>query len=250
MQRRRKVHTYFQTLTAELRDAIFIAAPTLDIFDAEFIITRFADRLDDYDGPETKQTFRLGFRAWAVEWISKVAKLTVLAKQLIPALAKLAESSASLTHDDCQQVAQRLLYNLHRFPSHSNDQDHFTEWTAAWVQNEVRNMLLLAEWIKEHRLIVYHGIQSILRDCRDLADDGTVEELAADVWHWVSLHANELLEDGAPLHLRLRARAVDTAQGWKTQRIRGPRYEDADAFETTADPFHGRGRRVTCRVEY
>jgi hypothetical protein len=254
-QRRRKVHTYYETFRTNLLQHVLSTAD-LNEQDAARIVTVFGANIDSYSGPESKSTFRAGFKVWSKEWCTRYATLTATVTPLLPALTRLAQSIPGLLGDDYRLVTDRLLSNLHQYPGHVQDTAAFADWAAEWVTREVRNCIALAKWIEVHQGIVHHGLLEILADCKDLVYDGLVDELASEVWHWVSLHVNELLEPGAPLHLRLRARAVDTAHGWKTQRLRdGIKYVTnfeplEDAPDKKEDIDDRTCNRTVCRVQY
>ena len=224
-QRRRKVLRYFHSpLTdAALTSAIHESAPSLDSRDKERIIGHcLADRLDTYGGPEDREAFRV----WAVEWVTRFARLTELVKAMLPALTALAATVPASS--DHQNAAARVLYRLDEYTGPIDDTEALSEWTSARAITEAQNAVTLRDWMAEHNSAVRRGVIDVLSSCSGLGiqdehgafNEDVVDELCRDTWTAIAERVGEFSQTGtATLAQRLRAKARFTARAWKSKQL-------------------------------
>ena len=233
---RRQRHRYFtQKATREaLEDAIYSAAP-VDVRDEDRIMQALEECLDDYSGPDN----RLEFRRWAVAWVTRIAKLTAMAKPLLPSLRENASTVPGLDNSKGGgSIADAILTTLHCYDG-PLDREPFELWAKDWTIRTAKNVILFCEWYDtpKYQQAVRDGVMSILRDCSDLgtltdkgeftsvSEDsdvrfGVVETLCRDAWVDILRKIDRLTtKSSASTASRLRGRAAFTAHAWKKEQL-------------------------------
>ncbi len=253
-QRRRKVLRYSRgVLTVKaMRKAIAAAAPPLNESDAENIISYLGEHIDDYTGPERL----LQFRTWAVAWVTRIARLTVTVRPMLPAVTA---TVPGLSADEYALCGRRLLSSLHEFTGDDADAECLKTWACEWALNHRHRATTFDQWYRDPilRQAVKDGLRDVLKDCCNLGisitvrsdgqwDDLTVAEIESDLWLWVSEHMVEMLQPGSrdetTVADRLRGRARFEAMRWKTDQLR--------AFDDSAYLFAGMARATTDWRQY
>ncbi len=201
---------------AHIREAIYDAAP-VDYYDGERIEDLFEGHKYNYSGSRN----RPDYLQWAAEWVSRIARLTELAKPLQPALTNLC-----VVHP---AVAWQVMYNLDRYDG-PEDADALFTWASAWVLNAESNTETFIQWYAtpEFQQAVKAGVWDVLQSCSDLginddtghASEELVRSLCIDAWFDIAGMMDELTEpSAASTAQRLRGRARFTAMAWKSLRL-------------------------------
>jgi len=214
--RRQRLRYFRATGTqAALKAAIAEAAPSLTGFDANRIIGMLdkpTNRLDDYPGPPK----RLVCRAWCVEWVGRISRLTVQAKTVIPELARSTEGG--MPSHEREQLAARILFDLWRYEGDCEDSDAFRSWAMAWFAERAKMVSNLYEWIESHKTAVREGIRSVVLSCGKLGGcEYIVQELEVNVWTWVSQRIERFVASEKPLQHRLYSLGRKFAKSWKSK---------------------------------
>jgi len=233
-RRQRKRYFTQEGTRQDIKDAIYGAAP-VEVLDEDRIMQVLEERLNDYRGRDN----RFEFRAWAVEWVTRYAKLTTLVKPLLPGLREAASAVPGVDeHKGGRFIADNILRALHRYHG-PLDLEPFEVWAKAWTIRTAKNTVLFAEWYDtpKYQQAVRDGVMSILRECSDLgaltdkgeftsvSEDGglrfgVVETLCRDAWVDIYHKIDELAcKSSASTAIRLRGRAAFTAHAWKKSQL-------------------------------
>jgi hypothetical protein len=223
-KRRRKIRGYYSDGYQIFVESFYEVSATLTAMDAERVLDLLAANLDKYTEPAHCERFQ----KWAVEWVQRLAGLTVNLKQMIPSLTESADSVPGTDSRECQRCAHSVLNSIDKYDGAPDDLEGLKVWASNRAQREALNSQAFMEWYQLHRNAVYRGLWDVLEGCSDLGlgmpdDNGineTVESLASDTWRWIADHVEEFLKPGVPLHFRLRALARKTARFWKVERLR------------------------------
>lgn len=241
---RRRVRRYLhaQKTQRAMKESILGVSTALNHVDVKRIIECFAVRLNDYLEIDDRRTFRES----AVKWVTRIAKLTVFAKLLTHQRTEEAAKVSGVGEGHSRVVADTILRHLDQYRGNDEDFGDFAEWAFAWTTRQSQLVVELNRWIVEHRKAVHTGLWEVLRTCGGLgvgqfAPDGKhpiAEELACDVWLWASQNMEDLFSGNrAPIHIRLRRRAIWVARRWKLYRVREKRrfasIDEASELENT-----------------
>jgi hypothetical protein len=225
-KRRRKTLGYFKSICASLPEKVYEVDSTLDVRDADRIITDLlAANLNCYAGIDDSGAFT----EWAVEWVQRIARLTVTVKEMIPGLAETAANVPGIDSSECKRCAHCVLNCLDQYTGNHDEVGSLNTWATSQAIREAFNSQVFREWYELHQKAVYAGLWDVLTGCTDLGlgqadEDGrneTVDSLARDCWCWVADHVNEFLEPGtATIATKLRALGAKFATFWKIERLR------------------------------
>jgi hypothetical protein len=218
-QRKRKLDRYFYAAYSELNEAIYRTAGAVNALDADYILRQLAESMEEhYAGQEHRKVFR----AWAIEWVKRMACLTSQVKSMEQALIdEAAESQPDLGRGEIGTAAFLVLRRLHLYPGDQSDLARLSQWAKAYAVKWASALRGFLQWREAHKCAVFDGIWEVLLDCEGLGpSEAVVNELAQNVWHWAYENADALIEPGAPIIFRLKERAYWVARAWKTDRLR------------------------------
>ena len=243
-QLRRRAHDRFISPATQeaLSDAIY-GTPTMTVFDHQRITEQLAERLKE---PEflNAQSF-MKFRVAAVAFVMRQAQLTAEVRAMMPQLSTVAASVPG-----CRNFGHAAMMTYQRtteYAGDADDTDALTAWAVQTVRSEAEAVVAFAGWIKDHQKAVVSGIWEVLTTSLDLGIEGVADELAAQVWRWVSLNAVDLMNSEVPIHIRLWRKAHWTARAWRTSRLN--EREQMGSLDTLVEHEAGTGKPTTEMVD-
>lgn len=211
-----------------LKDALY-SVEGIDLFDQIRILdgdgeekSLFDRHLYEYAGAAK----RSAYIAWCVEWVSRIARLTALAKALIPDVERQCERYP--------QIARAaILYSLDSYTG-PGERGALLKWAEQRARRAEEHTATFLEWYDtpEYQKAVRAGVWDILRGCGNLGIDVQSEgskdseselarSLCLDSWRSIMGSMEELTQpSGKPIEARLWGKARFIVREWKAQRLR------------------------------